>query len=242
MARKELRPAVAYLRTSSAANTGANKDSGKRQRATIDAFARSADRQSLPRTHRVLWMGVAKEPRKEPEHQPSPLGSPREELVRSAPIRVAAQPPGMFTPARSSASVLRSARAHRLLRPCVLLWLRRAAGLPFQLEAPGCKIGRMKVGERVFRSAPLIAGIEIGFEHAVWVMRPQYDVFRVNLHARTVGQNVRARLIDVRNIAPTKLHVPSVATRIAQVGSWNATAREVSLRLKLNCGVGDKTH
>src|SRR5215210_3494645 len=42
MARKELRPAVAYLRTSSAANTGADKDSGKRQRATIDAFARSA--------------------------------------------------------------------------------------------------------------------------------------------------------------------------------------------------------
>src|SRR5215218_9259731 len=41
MARKELRPAVAYLRTSSASNTG-DKDSGKRQRATIDAFARSA--------------------------------------------------------------------------------------------------------------------------------------------------------------------------------------------------------
>src|SRR5215217_6520925 len=42
MARQDLRPAVAYLRTSSAANTGADKDSGKRQRATIDAFARSA--------------------------------------------------------------------------------------------------------------------------------------------------------------------------------------------------------
>jgi DNA invertase Pin-like site-specific DNA recombinase len=42
MARKDLRPAVAYLRTSSAANVGADKDSGKRQRAAIDAFARSA--------------------------------------------------------------------------------------------------------------------------------------------------------------------------------------------------------
>jgi len=42
MARKELRPAVAYLRTSSAANTGADKDSDKRQRAAIAAFARSA--------------------------------------------------------------------------------------------------------------------------------------------------------------------------------------------------------
>src|SRR5215211_6780878 len=42
MARKDLRPTVAYLRTSSAANTGADKDSGKRQRATIEAFARSA--------------------------------------------------------------------------------------------------------------------------------------------------------------------------------------------------------
>jgi DNA invertase Pin-like site-specific DNA recombinase len=42
MARKALTPAVAYLRTSSAANTGADKDSGKRQRAAIDAFARSA--------------------------------------------------------------------------------------------------------------------------------------------------------------------------------------------------------
>src|SRR5215213_4675284 len=42
MARKDLRPAVAYLRTSSAANTGADKDSGRRQRAAIDAFARAA--------------------------------------------------------------------------------------------------------------------------------------------------------------------------------------------------------
>src|SRR5215213_2861432 len=42
MARKELTPAVAYLRTSSTANTGADKDSGRRQRAAIDAFARSA--------------------------------------------------------------------------------------------------------------------------------------------------------------------------------------------------------
>ena len=42
MVRKDLRPAVAYLRTSSAANVGADKDSGKRQRAAIDAFARSA--------------------------------------------------------------------------------------------------------------------------------------------------------------------------------------------------------
>src|SRR5215208_450793 len=42
MMRKALTPAVAYLRTSSAANTGADKDSGKRQRAAIEAFARLA--------------------------------------------------------------------------------------------------------------------------------------------------------------------------------------------------------
>jgi DNA invertase Pin-like site-specific DNA recombinase len=42
MARKELIKAVAYLRTSSAANVGADKDSEKRQRAAIEAFARSA--------------------------------------------------------------------------------------------------------------------------------------------------------------------------------------------------------
>src|SRR5215217_2876151 len=42
MARKDLVPAVAYLRTSSASNTGADKDSGKRQRAAIDAFAHAA--------------------------------------------------------------------------------------------------------------------------------------------------------------------------------------------------------
>ena len=34
--------AVAYLRTSSAANVGADKDSDKRQRATIAAFAKAA--------------------------------------------------------------------------------------------------------------------------------------------------------------------------------------------------------
>jgi DNA invertase Pin-like site-specific DNA recombinase len=42
MARKELIHAVAYLRTSSAANTGADKDSGKRQRSAVEAFAKSA--------------------------------------------------------------------------------------------------------------------------------------------------------------------------------------------------------
>jgi DNA invertase Pin-like site-specific DNA recombinase len=36
---KDLEPAVAYLRTSSAANVGAGKDSEKRQRAAIEAFA-----------------------------------------------------------------------------------------------------------------------------------------------------------------------------------------------------------
>lgn len=35
-------PAVAYIRTSSAANVGADKDSDKRQRAAIEAFARRA--------------------------------------------------------------------------------------------------------------------------------------------------------------------------------------------------------
>ena len=39
MGRKELVKAVAYLRTSSAANAGADKDSEKRQRAAIEAFA-----------------------------------------------------------------------------------------------------------------------------------------------------------------------------------------------------------
>jgi hypothetical protein len=35
-------PAVAYLRTSSAANAGADKDSDKRQRAAIGSFAKRA--------------------------------------------------------------------------------------------------------------------------------------------------------------------------------------------------------
>jgi DNA invertase Pin-like site-specific DNA recombinase len=38
----ELKPAVAYLRTSSAANVGADKDSDKRQRAAIEAYAKRA--------------------------------------------------------------------------------------------------------------------------------------------------------------------------------------------------------
>jgi DNA invertase Pin-like site-specific DNA recombinase len=42
LARKDSIKAVAYLRTSSAANVGADKDSEKRQRAAIEAFARSA--------------------------------------------------------------------------------------------------------------------------------------------------------------------------------------------------------
>ena len=39
---KRLQPAVAYLRTSSAANVGVDKDSDKRQRGAIEAFAKRA--------------------------------------------------------------------------------------------------------------------------------------------------------------------------------------------------------
>lgn len=39
---KELRTAVAYLRTSSAANVGSDKDSEKRQRLAIEAYAKAA--------------------------------------------------------------------------------------------------------------------------------------------------------------------------------------------------------
>lgn len=42
MARKGLIKSVAYLRTSSAANTVADKDSGKRQQAAIEAFVKAA--------------------------------------------------------------------------------------------------------------------------------------------------------------------------------------------------------
>jgi DNA invertase Pin-like site-specific DNA recombinase len=42
LTRKDSIKAVAYLRTSSAANVGADKDSEKRQRAAIEAFARAA--------------------------------------------------------------------------------------------------------------------------------------------------------------------------------------------------------
>jgi DNA invertase Pin-like site-specific DNA recombinase len=41
MARKQS-PAVAYMRTSSATNVGADKDSDKRQRAAIEAFSKRA--------------------------------------------------------------------------------------------------------------------------------------------------------------------------------------------------------
>jgi len=39
---KKLKPAVAYLRTSSASNVGVDKDSDKRQRGAIEAFAKQA--------------------------------------------------------------------------------------------------------------------------------------------------------------------------------------------------------
>jgi DNA invertase Pin-like site-specific DNA recombinase len=42
MSRKNPTPAIAYLRTSSAANVGADKDSDKRQRAAIEVFAKHA--------------------------------------------------------------------------------------------------------------------------------------------------------------------------------------------------------
>jgi DNA invertase Pin-like site-specific DNA recombinase len=41
-AKGKTQKAVAYLRTSSAANVGADKDSGKRQRASVEAFAKRA--------------------------------------------------------------------------------------------------------------------------------------------------------------------------------------------------------
>ena len=46
--RGELIKAVAYLRTSSAANVGADKDSDRRQREAIEAFARRAGYEIIP--------------------------------------------------------------------------------------------------------------------------------------------------------------------------------------------------
>jgi hypothetical protein len=42
MARKDLIKAVAYFRTRSTANVGADKDSLKRQQAAVEAFAKAA--------------------------------------------------------------------------------------------------------------------------------------------------------------------------------------------------------
>ncbi len=42
MSHKDLTEAVAYFRTSSATNVGADKDSEKRQRAAIEAYAKAA--------------------------------------------------------------------------------------------------------------------------------------------------------------------------------------------------------
>ena len=42
MSRKNVTPAIAYLRTSSTANVGVDKDSDKRQRHAITAFAKHA--------------------------------------------------------------------------------------------------------------------------------------------------------------------------------------------------------
>ena len=68
MSRKNRTPAIAYLRTSSATNVGADRDSDKRQRKAIEAFAKRAGfdivaefydasrqrRRPYPRTARLL--------------------------------------------------------------------------------------------------------------------------------------------------------------------------------------------
>ena len=57
MARETVK-AVAYLRTSSAANVGADKDSDKRQRASITAFARANGYQLVDEYYdaAVIWI------------------------------------------------------------------------------------------------------------------------------------------------------------------------------------------
>ena len=47
---KKLKKAVAYLRTSSAGNVGPDKDSDKRQRAAIDAYAKASGSRSSAST------------------------------------------------------------------------------------------------------------------------------------------------------------------------------------------------
>jgi hypothetical protein len=51
---RELIKAVAYLRTSSAANVGADKDSDRRQREALEAFARRAGYEPSPTPRRLL--------------------------------------------------------------------------------------------------------------------------------------------------------------------------------------------
>ena len=56
---KDLKHAVAYLRTSSAANVGEDKDSAKRQRATIAAYAKAAGYQLVDEFYDAAVSGAA---------------------------------------------------------------------------------------------------------------------------------------------------------------------------------------
>jgi DNA invertase Pin-like site-specific DNA recombinase len=58
MSGKALTPAVAYLRTSSAANVGSDKDSERRQREAIEAFARSAGYRIVETYHDAAVSGA----------------------------------------------------------------------------------------------------------------------------------------------------------------------------------------
>ncbi len=59
---RELIPAVAYLRTSSAANVGADKDSERRQREAIQGFARRAGYEIVDEFYDAAVSGVAAKP------------------------------------------------------------------------------------------------------------------------------------------------------------------------------------
>jgi hypothetical protein len=76
--------------------------------------------------------------------------------------------------------------------------LRRNRGVRF--------VRRMEVRQRIFGSALLVTRIQEGVEDAVRVVCPHHDMLRVDLDAHVVRKKVSARLINVRNIRPPKLH------------------------------------
>ena len=144
---KEIRTAVAYLRTSSRANVGADKDSDKRQRAAVHAYAKAAGYEIVGEFYDAAVSGA------DPVSERSGFGQMLERLMSNGARTIIVESPDRF-----ARDLMVQLAGHDMLKARGVTLIAASAPTFFVEETPTAVLVRQVLGAVAeFEKATLVA-------------------------------------------------------------------------------------